>query len=90
MTNSTNLNVHNQILKNFTIYFEEDDIPNIGLKVSFQELPNVFYILLLSISILLILYLFIRVVELFITRFYWVYCYYTNPNGDLDYLYTNV
>jgi hypothetical protein len=67
----------------------EDD-PSISLKVSFENIPPSIYILIFCTNILLITYLIIRVLELFVTRCYWIYCYYTNPNGDLDFLYTNV
>ena len=72
------------------IIIDDDEIPNIGLKVTFQEIPEFIYGLIVCLCVLFIMYLTIRVLELFITRSYWLYCYFTNPDGDLDYLYRDI
>lgn len=48
--------------------FDDDDEPRINLKLSFDNIPESVYMLLTILCVLLIAFLFLRIIDLIITQ----------------------
>lgn len=49
--------------------FDDDEEPKINLKLSFDNIPEGIYRLLTVLCVLLIIFLFLRIIDLIITKF---------------------